>query len=317
MVQLDQTKTRAKTSTKVALDEVQEKDAAEQEVERRQQFLQTKRARTHPTTCNVHEECDKQSLDDWDLTDYRRETVRIQNRRSVTLGSREDVPTPQKGQEDPIPHSVGVHDPKIPADYQHFVRDEDVVLGVSFNTQSQDPDIPFISTRVAISQYISSLQTQSKTPDIPLLSLHVSTEEVLVSFNVQDQASDDPSVPDRQCAPCDFFATSPHFRQVFSRLSIRVSTESCQMTFDFPSSDHQIPVRTPTTDPQVFSRKEFNDQSWEVSWTQDVVNWTSTTGPLARLPTKHQILHLLIQFMSQDRVHVLPSDNQNSPYQDF
>jgi hypothetical protein len=39
------------------------------------------------------------------IVDYRRETEHIQNRRSVALGSREDVPTPQKGQTDPLEHS--------------------------------------------------------------------------------------------------------------------------------------------------------------------------------------------------------------------
>ena len=112
-------------------------------------------------------------------------------------------------------------------------------------------------------------------------------------------------------------ATSPHFIQVLSRLPIRVSTESCQLPFDFPSSAHQIPVRTPTTGPQAFSRKEFNDHSWEVLLTHDVVNWTSTTGPLARLPTKHQILHPPLQFVPQGSAHVLPRRNQNSPYQGF
>jgi hypothetical protein len=40
-----------------------------------------------------------------DLADYRRETAHIQKRRSVALGSREDVPTPQKGQTGPLEHS--------------------------------------------------------------------------------------------------------------------------------------------------------------------------------------------------------------------
>jgi hypothetical protein len=43
--------------------------------------------------------------DDWDLADYRREVGRIQNRRSVALGSRADVPTPRKGQAVPLEHS--------------------------------------------------------------------------------------------------------------------------------------------------------------------------------------------------------------------
>ena len=84
-------------------------------------------------------------------------------------------------------------------------------------------------------------------------------------------------------------------------------------TLTFSSSTHQIPVHTPTTGTQVFSRKEFNDHSCEVLLTHDVVKWTFTTVPLTRLPTKHHIL----QFVSQDSAHVLPSLNQKSPYQDF
>jgi len=39
-----------------------------------------------------------------DIADYRREVARIQKRHSVVLGSREDVPTPQKGQAGPLEH---------------------------------------------------------------------------------------------------------------------------------------------------------------------------------------------------------------------
>ena len=39
-----------------------------------------------------------------DIADYRREAARIQKRRSVALGSREDVPTPQKGKAGPLEH---------------------------------------------------------------------------------------------------------------------------------------------------------------------------------------------------------------------
>ncbi len=74
---------------------------------------------------------------------------------------------------------------------------------VSFNTQSQTPDIPGISSCVAFSQYSVSLQGQSKAPDNHLLSLCESTEELLSSFNAQDQAPDHPYDQDRQCAPCD------------------------------------------------------------------------------------------------------------------
>ena len=102
MVQLEQARTRAKAANKLALDAEKEKDAAEQEVQRLQQLLQAKRARTHDTTANDHEECDKKSSDDMDLADHRREATRIQNRRSIPLGSRGEVPTPQEGKAGPL-----------------------------------------------------------------------------------------------------------------------------------------------------------------------------------------------------------------------
>ena len=64
--------------------------------------MEPKRARTNATTGNDHEECDEQSSGDMDIADYRREDARIQKRRSVALGSREDAPTPQKGQAGPL-----------------------------------------------------------------------------------------------------------------------------------------------------------------------------------------------------------------------
>ncbi len=105
MIQLDQAKTRAKAANKVALHVEKEKDTVEQEVQRLQQLLQSKRPRTHATTVNDHEDCDKKSSDDWDLADYRREATRIQNLHSTPLGSRAEVPTPQEGKSVPLDHS--------------------------------------------------------------------------------------------------------------------------------------------------------------------------------------------------------------------
>ncbi len=72
-------------------------DAAQKEVQELQRVMEPKRARTHPATADDDEECEKQSCDDWDLPDHRREATRIQNRRSIPLGSRGEVPTPQEG----------------------------------------------------------------------------------------------------------------------------------------------------------------------------------------------------------------------------
>ncbi len=67
-------------------------------------------------------------------------------------------------------HTLGTLDPKTPTFSHHFVRAEEAALGVSFNTQSQAPDIPGISSRTAFSFYTTSLLDQSKSPDIQILS---------------------------------------------------------------------------------------------------------------------------------------------------
>jgi hypothetical protein len=95
---------QVKATKKVALEAEKDNDAPQKEVQELQRVMEPKRARTNATTANDHEECDEQSSGDMDIADYRRETARIQKRRSVALGSREDVPTPQKGQPDPLEH---------------------------------------------------------------------------------------------------------------------------------------------------------------------------------------------------------------------
>ena len=78
---------------------------AQKEVQKLQRVMEPKRARTHTTTVDDDEECEKQSWEDWDLPDHRREATRIQNRRSTPLGSRGEVPTPQEGKTGPLEHS--------------------------------------------------------------------------------------------------------------------------------------------------------------------------------------------------------------------
>ena len=48
-----------------------------------------------------------------------------------------------------------------------------------------------------------------------------------------------------------------------------------------------------------------------------MVNWTPTTVYLVWSPTKHNILHLILQFVPQGNVQELPIRNQDSPYQGF
>jgi hypothetical protein len=95
----------AKVANKVALQAEKDNDVAQKEVQELQRVMEPKRARTHPATSDDDEECEKQSCDDWDLPDHRREATRIQNRRSIPLGSRGEVPTPQEGKAGPLEHS--------------------------------------------------------------------------------------------------------------------------------------------------------------------------------------------------------------------
>ena len=73
----------------------------------------------------------------------------------------------------------------------------------------------------------------------------------------------------------------------------------------------------PTYKPTGFIAKGVDDNWEEVSSAHDVVNWTPTTVYLVWSPTKHNILHLILQFVPQGNVQELPIRNQDSPYQGF
>ncbi len=99
---LEQAKTRAKAANKLALEAEKEKDAAEQAVEELKRQLQPKRARTHDDTGDTHEVIAE--VDNWDLIVHRREATRVQNRRNVQVGSRENQPTPLTGKDGFLNH---------------------------------------------------------------------------------------------------------------------------------------------------------------------------------------------------------------------
>ena len=56
-------------------------------------------------------------------------------------------------------HTLGALGPKPSAFSQHFVRAEETALDVSFNVQSQTPDIPGISSRAAFSWCLCFITT--------------------------------------------------------------------------------------------------------------------------------------------------------------
>ena len=65
---------QVKADNKIVLEAEKDNDAVQKEVEELQRLMEPKRARTHAVAANDDEECEKQSCDDWDLTDHRRET---------------------------------------------------------------------------------------------------------------------------------------------------------------------------------------------------------------------------------------------------
>ncbi len=99
-------------------------------------------------------------------------------------------------------------------------------------------------------------------------------EELSAFINDQDQSPDDPCYEqDFQCFPLDVFLKLPSRILVTQRLHLQGSTDSTvprQMTLDFLHFFHQTPVRITLISPQTNSRKEFNEQVWEVFLTYDV-----------------------------------------------
>ena len=59
--------------------------------------LQGKRSHTHDDTGDGHDM--HAEVDEWDLRDFHREIIRVQNRRNVALGSRDNQPTPHTGKD--------------------------------------------------------------------------------------------------------------------------------------------------------------------------------------------------------------------------
>jgi hypothetical protein len=95
----------AKVINKVVLQVEKDNDVAQKEVQKTQRVMEPNRVRTHAVTVDDDEECEKESCDGWYLPDHRREVTLIQNRCSIPLGSRGEVPTSQEGKSGPLEHS--------------------------------------------------------------------------------------------------------------------------------------------------------------------------------------------------------------------
>jgi hypothetical protein len=104
MMKLEQTKARAKTANKVALETEKENDAVEKAVEELKRQLQPKRARTDDDAGDAHDLITE--FDNCDLSDHLREGTRVQNRRNVQVGSRDNQQKPRTGKDGFLHHIV-------------------------------------------------------------------------------------------------------------------------------------------------------------------------------------------------------------------
>ena len=163
-----------------------------------------------------------------------------------------------------------------------FQRAAEVALGISFNAQSQAPDIPGASSRAFLLRHTGPLQAQSKAPDIR--SLRAYTEEFLASLNAQAQAPDDPS----QTFSSDFHLLS--LRAYMEELSASFNAQD-QSPDDFHAQDRQC-------DPYIF-----------------VEYFRHCRQDTTRLPTKQDSLYLSLQQVSQDRAQELFARHSTRPYQ--
>ncbi len=84
---------RAAETNKAALEAEKERDELHNQIEQIEEQLHPKRARTHDAAGDAHEMLAE--VENWDLRDHRQEATRVQNRRNVQLGSRQNQAKPR------------------------------------------------------------------------------------------------------------------------------------------------------------------------------------------------------------------------------
>jgi hypothetical protein len=186
-----------------------------------------------------------------------------------------------------LAHAVGVLGPMPQAAPHLFQRAVEVALGISFNAQSQAPDIPGASSSAFLLRHTAPLQTQFKAPEIRslrayseeflaslnaqaqapddpshssdfhLLSLRAYMEELSSSFNAQDQVPDDLHAQDRQCAPCIFVDYPHHDRPELVRFTTKHNVSHPSFQLVSQDSPRELFNRLMTLPYQGVQRIEF------------------------------------------------------------
>ncbi len=94
---------RAVQANKAALEAEKERDELHTQIEEIEEQLEFKRARSDADAGDAHEI--PAEVDNWDLRDHRREGTRVQNRRNVQVGSRDNQQKPRPGKDGFLLHT--------------------------------------------------------------------------------------------------------------------------------------------------------------------------------------------------------------------
>ena len=94
---------RAAEANKAALEAEKERDELHNQIEQIEEQLHPKRARTHDAAGDAHEVLAE--VENWDLRDHRQQATRVQNRRNVQLGSRQNQAKPRAGTDGFLHHT--------------------------------------------------------------------------------------------------------------------------------------------------------------------------------------------------------------------
>ena len=95
---------RAAQTNKAGLEAEKQRDELHNQIEQIEEQLQPKKARTHADAGDAHEMLAE--VDNWDLRDHHREGTRVQNRRNVQVGSRDNQQKPRTGKDGFLHHIV-------------------------------------------------------------------------------------------------------------------------------------------------------------------------------------------------------------------
>jgi len=101
--QLNSLGERAVIANKVALEAEKARDELHNQIEQIEQRLHPKRARTDDDAGDAHEVLAE--VENWDLRDHRQQATRVQNRRNVQVGSRQNQAKPRTGTDGFLHHT--------------------------------------------------------------------------------------------------------------------------------------------------------------------------------------------------------------------